>query len=134
MRDYEPAKKQELYKDSLKLRQNMTKEERHLWYDFLKNCPVQFNRQKEIGNYIVDFYCDKAKLVIEIDGSQQVEEVEQENDKSRTNFLSRLGLEGLRIPKNEIWDSFSSVCETIDQLVKERQTLISQLSADSFSR
>lgn len=112
----------------------MTKEERHLWYDFLKNYPVQINRQKVIGNYIADFYCYKAKLVIKLDGSQHFEDVKEENDKSRTKFLSRLGLEVRRIPNNEIWDNFYGVCETIDQLVKERQTLISQLSADSFSR
>ena len=55
------------------LRKNMTKEERHLWYDFLRTYPVKFTKQKIIGNYIVDFYCAKAGLVIELDGSQHYE-------------------------------------------------------------
>ena len=57
-----------------KLRREMTKEERHLWYDFLKDLPATFNRQKVIGNYIADFYCASSKLVIELDGSQHFEE------------------------------------------------------------
>ena len=60
------------------LRKNMTKEEKHLWYDFLKDLPITVNRQKVIGNYIVDFYCYKAKLVVELDGSQLYEKEKQE--------------------------------------------------------
>ncbi len=67
-----------------KLRKNMTKEERHLWYDFLRQYPVRFLRQKVIDNYIVDFYCAKAKLVIELDGGQHYEESIQRYDKIRT--------------------------------------------------
>ncbi len=52
------------------LRKNMTKQENHLWYDFLRIYPVRFQRQKTIDNYIADFYCHKAKLIIELDGSQ----------------------------------------------------------------
>jgi len=62
----------------------MTKEERHLWYDFLKNYPIQFNRQKVIGSYIVDFYCHKAKLVVELDGSQHSQDNALKNDLTRT--------------------------------------------------
>ncbi|MEA3325937.1 MAG: endonuclease domain-containing protein [Chloroflexota bacterium] len=105
---------------SQSLRRNMTKEERHLWYDFLRNYPVQFNRQKVIGSYIVDFYCHKAKLIVELDGSQHYQDVGLEYDKRRTEYLNSLGLYVLRIPNNEIWGSFPSVCETIDQAVKER--------------
>jgi len=103
------------------LRRNMTKEERHLWYDFLKSYDVQFNRQKVIGNYIVDFYCHNAGLIIELDGSQHFEEVGLEDDAKRTNYFQSLGLEVLRIPNNEIWGNFSSVCEAIDQKVKNRK-------------
>ena len=71
------------------LRKNMTKEERHLWYDFLKNYPVRFLRQKIIGNYIVDFYCSKANLVIELDGSQHYEESGIVSDLKRTEFLEK---------------------------------------------
>lgn len=98
----------------------MTKEERHLWYDFLKDYPVQFNRQKVIGSYIVDFYCDKAKLVVELDGSQHYQDENSEYDTRRVNYLNSLDLVVIRIPNNEIWESFPSVCEMIDQAVKER--------------
>lgn len=113
-------KNKKLTKIAQNLRTNMTKEEKHLWYDFLKTYPVQFNRQKVIDIYIVDFFCHKAKLIIELDGSQHFEEVSIEDDKVRTEFLHSLGLEVLRIPNNEIWDNFPGVCEAIDILVKER--------------
>ena len=62
------------------LRKNMTKEERHLWYDFLRSLPVMVHRQKVIGSYIVDFYIAEAKLVIELDGSQHYEPNGQRTD------------------------------------------------------
>ena len=68
------------------LRKNMTKEERHLWYDFLKTLPFTINRQKVIGMYIVDFYCAEAKLVIELDGSQHYSDGGQQTDKKRINI------------------------------------------------
>ncbi len=111
---------QRLTKTAQSLRRNMTKEERHLWYDFLKNYPIQFNRQKVISNYIVDFYCHKAKLVVELDGSQHFQENTFENDLHRTQYLKNLGVFVFRIPNNEIWDSFEAVCESIDNLVKDR--------------
>jgi very-short-patch-repair endonuclease len=98
----------------------MTKEERHLWYDFLKNYPVQINRQKVIGNYIVDFYCHQAKLIIELEGSQHFEDIGCEKDTFRTKYLDNLGLDVMRIPNNEIRINFHGVCEAIDQLVKDR--------------
>ena len=69
------------------LRKQMTKEERHLWYDFLKNYPVKFYRQRVIGKYIVDFYCAKAKLVVELDGSTHYSETNILKDQQRTNGL-----------------------------------------------
>jgi very-short-patch-repair endonuclease len=78
------------------LRKNATKEERHLWYDFLKAFPVQFNRQKVIGSFIVDFYSDKAKLAIEIDGAQHYEEYAQQYDEERIAFLNGLGITVVR--------------------------------------
>ena len=102
-----------------KLRKNMTKEERHLWYDFLRTYPVRFLRQKVFGNYIVDFYCAKASLVIELDGSQHFEPSESEKDKARTEYLESLGLRVIRIPNNEINRNFSGICEYIDMLVKQ---------------
>ena len=69
------------------LRKNMTKEERHLWYDFLRNYPVKFSRQKVLGKYIADFYCAKANVVIELDGSQHYKDDGLFNDEKRTEYL-----------------------------------------------
>ena len=93
------------------LRKNMTKEEKHLWYDFLRNLPVRVVRQKVIGKYIVDFYCASAKLVIELDGSQHFEDEKIVSDKERDEFLNAQGLRILRIPNNEINYNFDGVCE-----------------------
>ena len=97
----------------------MTKEERHLWYDFLKSYPVQFRRQYAVGNYIVDFYCYKAKLVVELDGSQHYEPQAQEYDLRRTAFLQKQGLTVMRFSNLDILQRFAGVCEQIDQYVQE---------------
>ena len=104
---------------SRELRKNMTKEERHLWYDFLRGYPIRFIRQKIIGNYILDFYCAKAKLVIELDGSQHFEECGLEKDQERDAFLKGYDLQVIRIPNNEVNQNFSGVCEYIDNMVKQ---------------
>ncbi len=101
------------------LRKNMTKEEKHLWYDFLKNYPVRFLRQKVIDNYIVDFYCSKARLVIELDGSQHYEEKGLSKDKIRTSKIEKRNLVIIRIPNNEVNKNFEGVCQYIDNIVKE---------------
>ena len=101
------------------LRKNMTKEERHLWYDFLRTYPVKFLRQKILGKYIVDFYCAEAKLIVELDGSQHYEDKEMEYDTERSSYLEQYGLHVLRIPNNEISRNFSGVCEFIDLAVKQ---------------
>ena len=85
-----------------RLRKEMTKEERHLWYDFLKKLPVTFHRQKVIGRYIVDFYCASAKLVIEIDGSQHYETKNMEADAVRDEYLNSLGLTVKRYSNRDI--------------------------------
>ena len=82
----------ELTTNARTLRKNMTKEERHLWYDFLKTLPVTVNRQKVIGKCIVDFYIASSKLVIELDGSQHYEDNGIENDTKRDEFLNNLGI------------------------------------------
>ena len=97
----------------------MTKEERHLWYDFLRSYPVRFLRQKVIDNYIVDFYCNKARLIIELDGSQHYEEKGLLKDKIRTEKIANRNLTVIRIPNNEVNNNFRGVCEYIDLLVKE---------------
>lgn len=97
----------------------MTKEEKHLWYDYLKNKEVRFNRQKIIGKYIVDFYCSKLGLVIELDGSQHFEENVIKYDDERTKFLESCGLVVVRIPNIEINKNFYGVCEYLDSIINE---------------
>ena len=101
------------------LRKEMTKEERHLWYDFLRSYPVRFSRQKVLGKYIADFYCAEAKLVIELDGSQHYEPDNAQKDDERTEFLKEYGLKVIRIPNNEIGRNFRGVCDYIDVAVKQ---------------
>ena len=101
------------------LRKNMTKEERHLWYDFLRSYPVRFLRQKVIDHYIVDFYCHEARLIIELDGSQHYEQEGLLKDKIRTEKIESRNLTVVRIPNNEISRNFRGVCEYIDLQVKE---------------
>ena len=98
---------------SQKLRREMTKEERRLWYDFLRQLPVTINRQKVIGPYIVDFYCASAKLVIELDGSQHFEEAGIVSDNTRDSYLSGLGLRVLRYSNTDINQNFNGVCEDV---------------------
>ena len=101
------------------LRKEMTKEERHLWYDFLRTYPVRFSRQKVVGKYIADFYSAEAKLVIELDGSQHYEDDNLEKDAERTAFLEGYGLTIIRIPNNEVSRNFRDVCEYIDVAVRQ---------------
>ena len=101
------------------LRKNMTKEERHLWFDFLRDYPIRFMRQKPLGRYIVDFYCSAAHLVIELDGSQHFDEYAMAQDVERTAYLERFGVSVVRIPNNEINENFQGVCDYIDRLVKQ---------------
>lgn len=100
------------------LRKNMTKEERHLWYDFLKDYPVRFLKQKVIDNYIVDFYCHSARLIIELDGSQHYEEKGLLKDKIRAQKIEERNLTIIRIPNNEVNKNFEGVCQYIDDAVK----------------
>ena len=103
-----------------KLRREMTKEERHLWYDYLRTHPARFTRQKVLGKYIADFYSAQAKLVIELDGSQHFEDSGMEKDAERTAFLEGYDLKVLRIPNNEVMHNFRGVCEYIDAEIKGR--------------
>ena len=109
------------------LRKEMTKEERHLWYDFLRTHPVRFSRQKILGKYIADFYSAEAKLVIELDGSQHYEDGNMEKDSERTAFLEGYGLTVIRIPNNEVNSNFRGVCAYIDAAVRQS---LSQKSKD----
>lgn len=95
------------------LRKEMTKEEKHLWYDFLKKLSVTVNRQKNIGNYIVDFYIASKNIVIELDGSRHYEEHAYQKDKERDNSLFKLGIKVLRYQNTEINKNFNGVCRDI---------------------
>ena len=101
------------------LRKNMTKEEKHLWYDFLRAYPVRFLRQKVLGKYIVDFYCAEAKLVIELDGSGHCTVSGRQYDAERTAFLEEYGLTVIRIPNAEIHNNFRGICDYIDHIVEQ---------------
>lgn len=97
----------------------MTQEERRLWFDFLRLYPVRFYRQKVLGSYIVDFYCARARLVIELDGSQHAQPDAVLRDAERTAFLQSYGLQVLRIPNPDVHRHFSAVCALIDLTVQQ---------------
>ena len=95
------------------LRKNMTKEEKHLWYDFLKRLPFTVNRQKNIGDFIVDFFIAEKRVVIEIDGAQHFEPNNKNADKRRDDELLKLGITVLRYSNYEINNNFEAVCNDI---------------------
>ena len=103
------------------LRKNMTPWERKLWYDFLRSYPVRFQRQKAIGNYIVDFYCASTGLVIELDGSGHYDPEQKKADDIRTSALERMKLKVIRFSNLDIDRNFRGVCEYIDMEVLARQ-------------
>ena len=103
-----------------RLRKEMTPWERKLWYCFLKQYDVRFQRQRPIGSYIVDFYCAKASLVIELDGGGHYDPVCQRNDEIRTNMLEQYGLKVIRFCNTDIDKNFYGVCTVIDREVKCR--------------
>ena len=99
------------------LRKNMTPWERKIWYDFLRNYPVRFQRQKAIGNYIADFYCAKARLIIKLDGGGHYTPKQARKDEQRTNDLNAMNLTVIRICNLDIDRNFRGVCEYIDHWV-----------------
>ena len=111
---------QNLKKYAQALRKNQTREEGLLWYCFLSRYPLRFRRQYIIGNFIADFYCHKAGLVIELDGSQHYDPQKMEYDRKRTEYLAAQGLKVLRFTNSDIQQRFRGVCEAIDIAVKER--------------
>ena len=99
------------------LRKNMTPWERKLWYEYLRSYPVRFQRQKAIGNYIVDFYCAKARLVVELDGGGHYTPEQTQKDNLRTKELEAMNLKVLRICNLDIDRNFRGVCDYIDLVV-----------------
>ena len=113
------------------LRKNMTSHERKLWYLFLKDYPVRWYRQKAIGNYIVDFYCAKAKLVLELDGGGHFTKEQIKQDVIRTKELENMNLQVIRILNIEIDRNFKEVCEFIDNAVNNSLPQSVSLTAPS---
>ncbi len=95
------------------LRRNMTREEKHLWYDFLKKLPMNVKSQKQFGNYIVDFYIPKAKMVIELDGRQHKLQENKEADEIRDRYLNGMGISVLRYSNKDVSSMFNTVCADI---------------------
>ena len=113
------------------LRKNMTPWERKLWYEFLRSYPTRFQRQKAIGNYIADFYCAKAKLVLELDGGGHYTDKQTEKDERRTEELEKMDLTVLRICNLDIDRNFYGVCQYIDMAVKKSLPQSASLTAPS---
>ena len=103
------------------LRKRATPQEKHLWYDFLKNYDIRFQRQKAIGEYILDFYCPTLKIAIELDGNQHYSIDGMEKDKIRTEYLNEQGIKVIRIHNRQIDKNFHSVCEYLDMEIKKQK-------------
>ena len=118
---HDSIKKNNLLLDTAReLRQTMTKQEKHLWYDFLRYYPVKIYKQRSIDSFIVDFYCAKAKLVIEIDGAQHYTQQGKNHDRLRTEAMQKYGLMVLRFSNNDVDSKFNCVCNTIAAVIQER--------------
>ena len=102
------------------LRRNMTPQEKHLWYDFLRAYPIKVYRQRIIGNYIADFYCHRARLVIELDGAQHYTLEGKNYDELRTEAIGKYGIKVIRFQNSDIDDAFAGVCYMIDKEIKSR--------------
>ena len=106
--------------NAVSLRKQATPQEKKLWWSFLHSYPVRFQRQKTIDNYIVDFYCHQAKLAVELDGSQHLEDSARKYDMRRSMELEKYGVKVIRFWNNDVDCNFEGVCLTIDKEVKER--------------
>ena len=113
-----PRNKQ-LKQASRDLRTGATKQENHLWYDFLRSFAPRFTRQRVVNSFILDFYCHEAKLAVELDGSQHYEEEALEYDKARTEYLNGLGIRVLRFANTEVDKNFAGVCAKIAEIAGE---------------
>jgi len=105
------------------LRKNATRQENHLWYDFLRTFKPRFTRQRIVGNYILDFFCPQIMLAVELDGSQHLAAEVMAYDKTRTEYLNALGIQVLRFTNFEIDKNFNGVREGINEIVKTMLTI-----------
>ncbi len=118
--DIVPKKNNKLLPLAKELRRAMTPEERHLWYDFLRSYPIKIYKQRIIDRFVVDFYCHKAKLVIELDGSQHYTDDGMAYDAERTALLNSCELHVIRFSNSDVNTNFENVCAAIDEIIKAR--------------
>ena len=109
-----------LLDNARKLRREMTSQEKHLWYDYLRYYPVKIYKQRIIDNFIVDFYCAKARLVIELDGSQHYTPDGKHYDGLRTDVIEKYKLKVIRFSNGDVDNKFAGVCSVIDRTINER--------------
>jgi very-short-patch-repair endonuclease len=109
----------QLKSPSRRLRREQTSAERKLWFEFLRNLPHKFTRQKPLGPYIADFYCSRLRLVIEIDGDSHFTAAGESHDGTRTAALAALGLRVIRFTNTEVMQQFEAVCERIERELVE---------------
>ena len=112
------------YRRSLKrsaqsLRRDPTPAERKLWFEFLRNLPVRFTRQKPLGRYIADFYCPSRLLVIEADGDSHFTESGAQHDAGRTAALEAQGIRVLRVTNLEVMEEFEGACQRITEALEK---------------
>ena len=124
MEDIPIKKNNELLNIARILRRNMTRHEKHLWYDFLRKYPIKIYKQRIIDNYVADFYCHQARLVIELDGSQHYTLQGEMRDAVRSDVLEKYGIFVLRFSNMDIDRNFDGVCRTIDREIRSRLTEI----------
>ena len=116
-----PIKKNnKLLENARSLRREMTRHEKHLWYDFLQHYPVKIYKQRIIDNFIADFYCHRARLVIELDGSQHYTPEGKSYDEARTEIIDQYGIKVIRYSNLDIDEKFNGVCFEIDKIIQER--------------
>ena len=113
-------KNNNLLDNAKKLRKNMTPQEKRLWYDYLRQYPVKIYKQRIVDNYIVDFYCHKAKLVIELDGYSHYTDEGKKEDYNRTEKLKQYGISVLRFSNSDVDNNFDCVCNKINMMIQSK--------------
>jgi very-short-patch-repair endonuclease len=105
------------------LRRDPTPAEKKLWYEFLRDLPYKFTRQKPLGHYVADFYCSSQRLVIELDGDSHYTDAAQRYDERRTASLELQGLRVARFTNTEVLQDFESVCGVVLTMLNEKAKL-----------
>ena len=107
-----------IFRNAEKLREMMTASEKKLW-EYLKTKPMgyKFRRQHPIGVFVLDFYCHKLRISIEIDGGYHLVKKQKENDKSRTEYLKNVGIDEIRFTNNQVLNDYKNLCESINLIL-----------------